>query len=98
MIAASRLKAEVIAPDIASARRVLIAAHGNSLRALVKSLNDIPEGEIVELSMRGGRAAGCGLGRRCCGSRRCHQLVDRAAQVVEVDGLEQVVVGAEFGP
>ena len=37
------------------------------------------EGQIVELSVRGGRAAGCGLGRRCPGSCRCHQFVDRAA-------------------
>ncbi len=30
---------------------MLIAAHGNSLRALVKYLDDIPESEIVELNI-----------------------------------------------
>jgi len=30
---------------------VIIAAHGNSLRALVKNLDDIPESEIVELNI-----------------------------------------------
>ena len=30
---------------------MLIAAHGNSLRALVKYLDDIPEEEIVELNI-----------------------------------------------
>ena len=30
---------------------MLIAAHGNSLRALVKYLDDIPEQEIVELNI-----------------------------------------------
>jgi 2,3-bisphosphoglycerate-dependent phosphoglycerate mutase len=40
-----------IAPAIASGTRVLIAAHGNSLRALVKYLDDIPESEIVELNI-----------------------------------------------
>jgi 2,3-bisphosphoglycerate-dependent phosphoglycerate mutase len=30
---------------------VLIAAHGNSLRALVKYLEDVPESEIVELNI-----------------------------------------------
>lgn len=42
---------ETIAPDIRSGRRVLIAAHGNSLRALVKYLDDVPEEEIVGLNI-----------------------------------------------
>jgi 2,3-bisphosphoglycerate-dependent phosphoglycerate mutase len=42
---------ETIAPDIRSGRKVLIAAHGNSLRALVKYLDDIPESQIVELNI-----------------------------------------------
>jgi 2,3-bisphosphoglycerate-dependent phosphoglycerate mutase len=42
---------EVIAPSIKSGKRVLIAAHGNSLRALVKYLDNIPESEIVELNI-----------------------------------------------
>jgi 2,3-bisphosphoglycerate-dependent phosphoglycerate mutase len=42
---------ETIAPTIASGQRVLIAAHGNSLRALVKYLDNIPESEIVELNI-----------------------------------------------
>jgi 2,3-bisphosphoglycerate-dependent phosphoglycerate mutase len=40
-----------IAPAIRAGRRVLIAAHGNSLRALVKYLDAIPESEIVELNI-----------------------------------------------
>ena len=40
-----------IAPDIKSGRRVLIAAHGNSLRALVKFLENTSEQEIVELNI-----------------------------------------------
>ena len=32
-------------------QRVVIAAHGNSLRALVKDLDNIPESEIVELNI-----------------------------------------------
>jgi len=42
---------ETIAPAIKSGRKVLIAAHGNSLRALVKYLDDIPEKDIVELNI-----------------------------------------------
>ena len=42
---------ETIAPAIKSGTRVVIAAHGNSLRALVKDLDGIPESEIVELNI-----------------------------------------------
>lgn len=42
---------DTIAPDIRAGKRVLIAAHGNSLRALVKYLDDVPESEIVELNI-----------------------------------------------
>ena len=40
-----------IAPAVRAGRRVLIAAHGNSLRALVKHLDDISEQEIVGLNI-----------------------------------------------
>ena len=40
-----------IAPAIASGKRVIVAAHGNSLRALVKYLDNVPESEIVELNI-----------------------------------------------
>jgi 2,3-bisphosphoglycerate-dependent phosphoglycerate mutase len=42
---------ETIAPSISSGRRVLIAAHGNSLRALVKYLDHVSDQEIVELNI-----------------------------------------------
>jgi 2,3-bisphosphoglycerate-dependent phosphoglycerate mutase len=42
---------DTIAPEIKAGKRVLIAAHGNSLRALVKDLDHIPESEIVELNI-----------------------------------------------
>jgi len=42
---------ETIAPAIKSGQKVLIAAHGNSLRALVKYLDNIPEKDIVELNI-----------------------------------------------
>ncbi|MBZ5578102.1 MAG: 2,3-diphosphoglycerate-dependent phosphoglycerate mutase [Acidobacteriia bacterium] len=40
-----------IAPAIQSGQRVLIAAHGNSLRALVKYLDNVSEADIVELNI-----------------------------------------------
>jgi 2,3-bisphosphoglycerate-dependent phosphoglycerate mutase len=42
---------DTIAPAIASGQRVLIAAHGNSLRALVKHLDRISDEAIVELNI-----------------------------------------------
>ncbi|RPI81543.1 MAG: 2,3-bisphosphoglycerate-dependent phosphoglycerate mutase, partial [Chloroflexi bacterium] len=40
-----------LAPVIKDGKRVLIAAHGNSMRALVKYLDNISEQEIVELNI-----------------------------------------------
>ncbi len=40
-----------IAPAIKSGSRVLIAAHGNSIRALVKYLDDLSDTDIVELNI-----------------------------------------------
>lgn len=42
---------EVIAPAVQAGQRVLIAAHGNSLRALVKYLDKVPDAEIVGLNI-----------------------------------------------
>ena len=40
-----------LAPMIKSGKRVLVAAHGNSLRAMVKYLDNIPDSEITELNI-----------------------------------------------
>jgi 2,3-bisphosphoglycerate-dependent phosphoglycerate mutase len=42
---------EEIEPAIRSGKRVLIAAHGNSLRALVKYLDNVSDKKIVELNI-----------------------------------------------
>jgi 2,3-bisphosphoglycerate-dependent phosphoglycerate mutase len=42
---------ERIVPEIQSGKRIIIAAHGNSLRALVKYLDNISEEEIVSLNI-----------------------------------------------
>ncbi len=42
---------EEISEDIRSGTKVLIVAHGNSLRALVKYLDNIPDDEIVGLNI-----------------------------------------------
>ncbi|UCG87356.1 MAG: 2,3-diphosphoglycerate-dependent phosphoglycerate mutase [Gemmatimonadota bacterium] len=42
---------DTIAPEVAAGRRVLISAHGNSLRALVKYLDGISDQDIVGLNI-----------------------------------------------
>jgi 2,3-bisphosphoglycerate-dependent phosphoglycerate mutase len=42
---------DVIAPSIKAGKKVVIAAHGNSLRALVKYLDGISDQDIVELNI-----------------------------------------------
>jgi len=42
---------ETIAPAVLSGKRVIIAAHGNSLRALVKYLDNVSDEEIVGLNI-----------------------------------------------
>jgi len=42
---------ETIAPVVRSGKRVIIAAHGNSLRALVKYLDNIPDDKIVGVNI-----------------------------------------------
>ncbi len=40
-----------IVPDIAAGKRLIVAAHGNSLRALVKYLDNVSEEEILEINI-----------------------------------------------
>jgi len=40
-----------IAPSVKAGQKILVAAHGNSLRALVKYLDNVSDAEIVELNI-----------------------------------------------
>ena len=42
---------DALVPDLSAGRRVLVVAHGNSLRALVKHLDRISDDAIVELNL-----------------------------------------------
>jgi 2,3-bisphosphoglycerate-dependent phosphoglycerate mutase len=46
---------ETIAPSVRAGRRVLISAHGNSLRALIKHLDNVSEEDIVHLNIPTGQ-------------------------------------------
>ena len=45
---------ECIAPAVREGKKVIIAAHGNSLRALVKYLDDVSDADIVGLNIPNG--------------------------------------------
>jgi 2,3-bisphosphoglycerate-dependent phosphoglycerate mutase len=45
---------DTMAPAIRSGKRVVVAAHGNSIRALVKYLDNISDNDIVELNIPNG--------------------------------------------
>jgi 2,3-bisphosphoglycerate-dependent phosphoglycerate mutase len=42
---------QAIAPQVRAGKRVLVAAHGNSLRALVKHLDAVSDADIVDLNI-----------------------------------------------
>jgi 2,3-bisphosphoglycerate-dependent phosphoglycerate mutase len=46
---------ETIAPSVRAGRRVLVSAHGNSLRALIKHLDNVSEEDIVHLNIPTGQ-------------------------------------------
>ena len=46
---------DVIEPEVRSGKKVLIAAHGNSLRALIKYIDNISDADIVGLNIPTGR-------------------------------------------
>jgi 2,3-bisphosphoglycerate-dependent phosphoglycerate mutase len=70
---------EVIAPAIRSGKRVLIAAHGNSLRALVKYLEDVSDDKIVDLNIPTGVPMVQELGENLKSIR--HYYLGDAAQI-----------------
>ncbi|MBM3397258.1 MAG: 2,3-bisphosphoglycerate-dependent phosphoglycerate mutase, partial [Betaproteobacteria bacterium] len=45
---------DTIAPHILKGERILIAAHGNSIRALIKYLDNVSEQDIVGLNIPNG--------------------------------------------
>ncbi|MEW5886131.1 MAG: 2,3-diphosphoglycerate-dependent phosphoglycerate mutase [Pseudomonadota bacterium] len=45
---------QTLAPAIASGQRVLVSAHGNSIRALIKHLDGVSDADIVQLNIPNG--------------------------------------------
>ena len=70
---------ERIAPEVRAGRRVVIAAHGNSLRALVKYLDGVSEEEIVGLNIPTGIPLVYDLDERLKPSRHYYLGDEKAA-------------------
>jgi len=84
---------EVIAPAVKTGQRVLIAAHGNSLRALVKYLDNIPEQDIVELNIPTGMPLVYELDQDLKPLRSCYlgdpEQVRKAMEAVAAQGKKK---------
>jgi len=85
---------ETIGPEIRRGRRVLIVAHGNSLRALVKYLDELSDDEVVSLNIPTGIPLVYELDDRLVPLRHYYlgdpQAAERAAQAV----ADQVKAGS----
>ncbi len=79
-----------IAPTIKSGKRVIVAAHGNSLRGLVKYLDNVSDQEIVELNIPTGIPLVYELNEELKPLRHYYmgdpEAVKRAAQAVAEQG------------
>ena len=47
-------RSDNVAPDLLDGKNVIIAAHGNSLRALTKYIENISDDDIMDLEMKTG--------------------------------------------
>lgn len=65
---------DTIVSDLRADRVVLVAAHGNSLRALVKHLDDLSEAEIPDLNLPTGVPLHYELGADLRPTQQCHPL------------------------
>jgi 2,3-bisphosphoglycerate-dependent phosphoglycerate mutase len=79
---------ERIAPQLRAGKNVLVVAHGNSLRALVKMLDNVSESEILELNIPTGVPLLYELdsGLKPCGSR---YLGDPAAIAAAAEAVKR---------
>ncbi|MBP8646593.1 MAG: 2,3-diphosphoglycerate-dependent phosphoglycerate mutase [Syntrophobacteraceae bacterium] len=77
---------ETIAPVVREGKRVLISAHGNSLRALVKYLDDVSDQDIVGLNIPTGIPLVYELDKNCKPVRHYYlgdaETIQRATQAV----------------
>jgi len=79
---------DALVPDLRAARLVLVSAHGNSLRALVKHLDGISEGDIVELNLPTGVPLVYELDRDMRPIRRGGEYLDPKAAAASIAAVK----------
>jgi 2,3-bisphosphoglycerate-dependent phosphoglycerate mutase len=84
---------EVIAPALKRGRRILVSAHGNSLRALVKHLDHIPDEEIPALNIPTGFPLVYELGDDLEPIRKTYLGDPRAANIAAQAVADQAALG-----
>jgi 2,3-bisphosphoglycerate-dependent phosphoglycerate mutase len=81
---------QTIVPEIQASKKIIIAAHGNSLRALVKYLDNIPDDQIVGLNIPTGMPLVYELDQNLCPIKSYYlgdpEAVERAMQAVANQG------------
>src|SRR5262249_37737391 len=78
---------DVIVPDLAAGRTVLVAAHGNSLRALVKHLDGISDADITELNIPTGIPLVYALAPGSAPLKRGGEYLDPAAAGAAIEAV-----------
>jgi 2,3-bisphosphoglycerate-dependent phosphoglycerate mutase len=93
---------DVIAPDLRAGCTVLVGAHGNSLRALVKHLDDISDDDIVELNIPTGEPLVYDLGAdlRPVDAKPVEERYLRSAEEIRAaaEAVARQAEGAEVEP
>ena len=85
---------DAIVPDLATGQTVLITAHGNSLRALVKHLDDIDDDEIAGLNIPTGMPLHYRLGADMSPTDRKHPLERALDPEAAASGAAEVAAQA----
>jgi len=80
---------ETIAPAVKSGKSVIVAAHGNSIRALVKYLDNISDADIVELNIPTGIPLVYELDDETLKPIRSYYLGDQAAAAAAAAAVAQ---------
>ncbi|MDL4820980.1 phosphoglyceromutase [Actinomadura opuntiae] len=84
-----------IVPDLAAGKTVLVAAHGNSLRALVKHLDDISDEQIVGLNIPTGIPLVYELDDDFAPLKRGGEYLDPAAAKAAIEAVKNQGGGAK---
>ena len=79
---------DAIVPDLLAGRNVLVAAHGNSLRALVKHLDGISDADIVGLNIPTGVPLLYELGADLRPLRRGGEYLDPEAAAASIEAVK----------